>query len=234
MNRRSILLFLSLALTGCSGSQVRKPEVKTRNCAKTVQVFLNPDSEKQLRDARLDIAYVLELVNLNLAVQGIDLRYDLKTLKIRKWNYKMKDFPIKDRLSDIRMVLLKYSEKNYKSARADSDIRIFITGDLSANVGQVAKISRNFWKFRSNGRGDMLVGNLNDFDNSVGARDSYISALATTILHEQGHLFGLRHVNKKGTLMYKEDSTGKILFLDEDSKSRLKKILANQKKCSAP
>lgn len=250
MNRESILLFLSLALTGCrhttnaplpgfagyAGSQVRKPEVKNRNCAKTVSIYLNSRVEKEFLDEKIDPVYFLEIANLNFSTQGIDFRYDVKSVKVKSFDYRSSDFfNLEKTYIEVVSNLYAYLGKKYKDDA--SDVRIFITDDLYAESGR-SSIGWNFWKFGNHGKGNMIVGSadLPGWNLSSGGKQEYLGTISTVIAHEQGHLLGLYHVNNPGTLMHPHiaGKYGKALQLDPYSKNRLKKILANEEKCSAP
>ncbi len=235
MKRLSILF--PFLLIGCASSGPIVKNGNFRNCPKTVTVYMDEGAENNFKTARMDVGYVLELVNLNFASQGIDFRYDLRSLKIKKWTYKSADLPKGKDVAGIRYGLYKLQKMKIGFEDDKSDVHIFITDIIRVGSG-LASEGWKFWRFGSRGKGSMLVGNSPFFLNFIGYdgwdRDAYLATVASTVAHEQGHLYGLKHVENFESLMNRGGEYGKSLLLDGYSKNKLHDILSIEEKCAAP
>jgi len=236
MRRHYCLLSFALAsFLGCAGPQSVPKDIALKNCSKTVTVFMDEEAEKIFQELKIEMRYVLELINLNFASQGVDSRYDIQSIEIKRWNYKFEDLPYRKNSEQVKISLTSLRDR-HKSEKIDSDVHIFLTGRVSLGEGSVKNIGWKFWIFGNRGRGSMLVGADDYFSRIIHLsfdRATYMTTLAQVIAHEQGHLYGLHHVAERNSLMYSVSEFGKARLLDAYSKKKLQKILRSEKKCSA-
>lgn len=232
---RKLPIFLGLLFLGCAhlAPDTRKSNLK--NCPKTVTVYMDEMAAENLQIARTNMTYVLGLVNLNFASQGIGIRYDLNSLRVKKWSYRFEYLQRRrNRGEEDKNILAGMRNKKFGAEDDSSDVHIFITGHMVIGEGNVEKLGWRFLKFGTRGRGSMLIGNARiepmHYDHE---RDIYLITLAATIAHEQGHLFGLSHVDDANSLMHPITIYGRTRLLDVSSKKRLQDILSIEDKCAA-
>jgi len=190
---------------------------------KSVTFWIDASAEKDLRINRVSLEKILARVmqiyreENHLPFVG----YNLKNLKRRAW----KRGKIKERYvrSDhdlwqyyVRASLMKEIERGckLKKIQTSSNVNFFLSGELILGNG-LTRMPRH-----PRGNGVVLIGTRNGgVSKNPFARLSYNLRLALVMIHEQTHLFGLRHVDDSGSIMYEETNSNRQF--DEDSRLKL-------------
>ncbi len=215
---------------------------------KTVAVLIDRLSVKNLRSQGVTIEEMLEAANRNFRKQSMSIRYELKSVK--KWpGTKIGFFGC---LRDLALILL-FSIFNAPGAsfllmqlaeireqmlglikrlfiKEKPDIILLFAGHIICGEGY-AYAPDKFLLFGSlapvpTGQGWIVLGTFSEKDDDS-IKDSRREFYAEMFMHECGHLYGLKHSNKKYTLMYPYGSCGGPK-LDRKSKKALQKHLLNK------
>lgn len=214
---------------------------------KKVTVFIDYFSKRNLEEQNIDVRKIFRLVKEKFLKQGIALGYDLDNLRIEylpiehrpKWYEPFLSF-LKSYVYDLYTIVQGLNILNLTEEMKDC-----IQRELSENGQDLIVYFVSVW---SVGNGFAIADGVIDLKNPpvrnangkglivLHTRPSphfktkdLLTVYAEVLMHEQCHLYGLRHVFIPNTLMFPG-----VLFgseqLDEDSKEQLLQALAEEDK----
>ncbi len=172
---------------------------------KAVIVFLDDKSVKALREFRATIDGILKEADKTFADAGIEIRYDVKKLKLRSWNTDSDKCKFYDaKFADEKWCFVNEMNPAAGSSRKiyDPDVLIFIT---ASGVGNIS--GKSFWKIEQ-GNGTIVLNlgsTLTDYGTSeklkASAKRFYQKKFGQLLAHEQAHLYGVPHSPKQFSIM---------------------------------
>ncbi len=192
----------------------------------TVTVFMDAKSRKNLEFQGIAAEEMLALATRNFLAQGIHIRYDLNSLKIKNWpGIKFAWVPevltpewlfreTKEIAEKMREVLLREFNQRH------SNIVMVFAGHILRGSGRAFE---NTASSDSDGGGLIILGTYPD-PLAPANRKKVLEGYAKVVMHEHGHLYGLGHVSQKNTLMY-PFGDGMGINLDKRSKRTIQRIL---------
>ena len=216
-----------------------------RKDQKTVTVFVDVFAKEDLeKHGNLSPVAVLgKIIDIYERENSLPFRY-IGEIKVKEWRYSkwwMKVevfiFQLAEFLTfrfssskDLLQVLL-YSGAEELYKKEGSDVCIFLTGLMGAGNGLAWP---DTYKTGCDGNGIMMIGTKDEIVMQVYLPDNpdmpvvyelldYKLRLALVGVHEQGHLYGLKHVDDQNSIMYKFSNSA--LKFDPASREKLLKIL---------
>lgn len=218
------------------------------HCPFRVTVFMDESAKRDLVKYNLTPEQILRNVYKKYWEENrIDLvGYDYKNLAVKEWRHTESFIPFRkflsfsddffgDKITDLFFEeIMPIEEVEWRS-----EIWIFLTGDLSLGTGCAPS------GFGGPGTGTLIIGtaepedlwsdkkSLQEVFGEYSEKDvkrytafynlDQLSKLTIIVMHEQGHLYGLKHVNDENSFMY--PWTNKNFKLDEKSKQKLERTL---------
>ncbi|MDO8429883.1 MAG: hypothetical protein Q7S73_00775 [bacterium] len=190
-------------------------------------IFIDELAKKDLASYRITPKEVLEGVNAIYKENGINFAYLLNDLEIREWRYrdswwdKFRFLMVRLKDSGICGVFIKDFLLNklgniHKTNLSLGVVVIGFSGCVNYGSGQAY-----LGKY---GNGPYIIGTRTDFTKE---RFEYLKMLAHNCAHEQGHLYGLLHVDDKEFIMHAYSDFCNTKF-DEISKKKLLSVLSGK------
>lgn len=217
--KRYRLFLLCFFISGCAGAPTYPPDALLKNCSKKVTVIMDKTAESYLKLENITLKAWLELTNKHFADDDIDISYNASTIDI------------------LRINNFKEAKKTAKQKLLNnSDVVLFLTSDESIMGDRVRGFaySRFFTYIYLQllgirlGNGFIIIFIRTDTQN-------YVEKISKVLMHEQAHLYDIRHSNDENSVMYYLVDHVSSHF-DNFSKEKLKKMIQKDKKCviSAP